>query len=106
MTSEDIAIKLTDHNNRIGSLQKRMDKAEKNIEAVNELAKSVGELAVQMRYMADEQREVKESVETLKQEPAENHKFLKQQIISCLISGIGGALVGAIMGLIIYGGVA
>ena len=105
MTQEDVAVKLQDHDNRIKSLQKRMNEAEEKDKALTELTTSVKTLAVNMEYMAKEQTKQGERLEQLEREPLEESKNNKRAVINCIISSVGGALITAILALIINGGI-
>lgn len=105
MTQEEVAVTLKDHENQIKSLKHRVNKAEQNYDAIQELAVSVKELAVNMSYMTVEQKEQGERLGRLEREPVDNHKFLKNTIISCVVTGVVSSIIGAIMGLIFTGGI-
>lgn len=102
MTNEEVAIKITDHDNRIGSLQKRMDKAEERDELLTDLTTSVKTLAVNMEYMANEQIKQGERLERLEREPADAHKYYKKTIISSIATAVVGAIIGGLLTLIIH----
>lgn len=102
VTQEDVAVKLQDHDNRIKSLQKRMDETEEKDKTLTELTTSVKTLAVNMEYMAKEQSKQGERLERLESEPANAHKYYKQTITSTIITAIVGAIVGGLLTLIIH----
>lgn len=104
MTNEEIAVELKDHENQIKSLKHRMDDVKDSYKALSELATSVKVLAVNMEHMAKEQTEQGERLKRLEQEPAEEHKNNKRTIITCTITGIVSAVIGAVMTFIISGG--
>lgn len=104
MTDEAIAVKLTDHDNRIKSLQKRMDKAEETYEVLNNMSQSIGELVIQMKYTDENVRDLKNTVSTMREEPIKNSKSIRNTVISCIVTGVVGAVVGAIMSFVLSGG--
>lgn len=104
MSGEEIAVLLTDHDNQIGSLKHRMDQCEKQTEVLHKLANSVDKLAVNMEYMSREQERQGARLERLEREPVDNHKYLKQTIISCVVSGVVGMIISAIGAIILTGG--
>lgn len=105
MTSEEIAVALQDHENEIKSLKHRMDDQEKKEKILTELTTSVKTLAVNMEYMAKEQEKQGERLKRLEQEPVETQKYYKRTAVSCVITGIMSAIVGAVMTFIISGGI-
>ena len=97
MTGEEVAVALEGHKKEIKSLKSRMDKQEKRDEVLMELTASVKSLAVNMEYMAKEQQDQGERLERLEREPSENNRFTKQAIITCLVSTLGGGIIGALL---------
>lgn len=101
MTAEEIATKLTKHNDDIKSLEYRVKDLEDKHETLTELTLSVNKLAINMQYMADEQKAQGERLKSLEAEPAENAKYYKRQIIGCIISTVVGVVLGALLALVI-----
>ena len=102
MTPEEIAIKLENHENQIGSLKHRMDEVEDKNNALTELTLSVNSLATNMKHMVHEQEKQGERLERLEQAPAEEHKYYKRTILSCIITTLVGALLGGLLTTIIH----
>ena len=69
MTNEDIAVKLTDHENEIGSLKHRMSAVEADQEALRELTGSVRELTVEQSHLKTDVGEIKADVKTMLDKP-------------------------------------
>ena len=108
MTNEEIAIRLTEHGEEIGSLKHRMHNCEQEMTVLNKMTTSIEKMAVGMEYMAkeqkrqaDEQTKQGERLEKLEHEPADNFKYYRRQVISCVITGILGALIATLMAIII-----
>ena len=108
MTNEEIVVKITEHGEEIGSLKHRMDKCEKANDNLNKMTTSIEKMAVNMEYMAkeqkrqgDEQSKQGERLEKLEHEPADNFKYLKRTVISCVVTGVLSAIIGALIALII-----
>lgn len=105
VTTEQIAVGLNDHENEIKSLKHRMDDVQEQQKTLLKLTTSVETLAVNMEYMAKEQTKQGERLERLEREPLEESKNNKRAIKNCIISGVGGAIISAILALIINGGI-
>lgn len=110
MTQEEIAVKFEHQEQEIKSLKHRMKDCEDAQSDFGSLLRSVDRLAVNMEFMAQEQRKQgekidkqSEKIEKLEHEPAEDFKHYKRVIIGCIVTGVLGALVGAILTLIIKG---
>lgn len=101
MTNEEIAVALAELKKEIGSLKHRMKNCEEWREVLNEIAGSVSRLAINMEYMAKEQTEQGQRLARLEQEPADNAKFYRRQLISSILTTIVGIVVGALLMLII-----
>lgn len=101
MTPEQVAVDLEHHRNEIESLKHRMKKCEEQQETLNKLVNSVDVLAVNMNHMATEQQKQGEKLEKLEREPAEDFKHYKRLAIGCVITTIIGAVLGAILAIVI-----
>lgn len=91
----------------VKSLEHRMDRMEEMSDNVSRLATSVEVMATNMEQMTYEQRRLADMQEkedgrirTLEMQPAEAWNNAKKTLITCALSGIGGAIVGAIISLI------
>ena len=104
MTNEEIALKLTDHEHEIKSLKQRIDEQEEKGNALNELAISVKVLAVNMENKGKEQIKQGELLERLEREPADDQRYYKRTVVSCIITGVISAVVGGVMAFILQGG--
>ena len=108
MTNEEIVVKLTEHGEEIGSLKHRMNKCEQANTSLNKMTTSIEKMAVSIEFMAkeqkrqgDEQTKQGERLEKLEHEPADNFIHLKRTIIACVVSGVFGAIISAIMAVIL-----
>ena len=101
MTNEDIAVALKDHENEIKSLKHRMNKHDERDKTLTELTTSVKTLAVNMEYMAKEQQKQGERLERLEREPSDNFKYYKRLIIGCVLITVIGAILGAVLAIVI-----
>lgn len=105
MTLEQATIELNRHEQEIKTLWRNVDELKERNEVLTELATSVKLLANNMENMAKEQSKISERLEALEKEPIEERKNNKRAIINCIISGVGGAIISAILALIIKGGI-
>lgn len=69
MTNEDIAVKLTDHENEIGSLKHRMAAVEGNQKALADLTGSVRELTIEQGHLKSDVGEIKADVKAMLDKP-------------------------------------
>lgn len=97
MNSEEIAIKLTKHGEEIGSLKHRMADCEEQQKAIHNLVSSVDRLAINMQNMLEEQQRQRTDIDTLKNAPTDDYKYYKRLIIGCLLTGVIGAILGALL---------
>ena len=89
MTDEEIAVKLTDHENEIGSLKHRMKDVEEEHKALTELTASVRELRTDQGYLKDDVGEIKEDVKSLMSVPAKRWEGL----VDKLLFAVAGAVI-------------
>lgn len=101
MNEQQIALKLNDHDHEIKSLKHRVEEVEQKQSEIGELTQSVNKLAINMGYMVDEQKEQGERLKKLEAEPADNAKYYKRTIISCVITTVIGGILGALIALLI-----
>lgn len=89
----EITKELTNHDENIKSLERRMDKVEEQSKAINNLAMSVKELAINMNTMNEKQEEQGKRLAELEAKPARRW----EQIVSLIITTIVGALLGYLL---------
>ena len=80
MTDEDVAVRLTDHENEIGSLKHRMYAVEENQKALTALTASVRELAADQGNMKEDIREIKTDVKGLTSIPGKRWNSLVDKL--------------------------
>lgn len=100
MTTEDIAVKFENHEQEIKSLKHRMDDCEDSQALLNKLINSVDKLAINMDYMNKELQVQGKKLERLENAPAEEYQHYKRLIIGCIITGVVGAILGAIFAIL------
>lgn len=102
MTEQEIAIKLNDHYHEIASLKHRVTDVEKRQEDFIKLSRNVERLATNMELMLKEQQKQREELNGLRDAPAEEYKYYKHIIWGCIITGIVGAVIGAVLATVIH----
>ena len=76
MTDEDVAVRLTDHENEIGSLKHRMYAVEENQKALTALTASVRELTIEHGHLKSDVGEIKSDVKAMLDKPARRWESL------------------------------
>lgn len=104
MTNEEIALKLMAHEHEIKSLKHRVDEQEEKNDVLNKLTTAVEVLATNMENMSKEQIKQGERLERLEREPADDQRYYKRTVVSCIITGVISAVVGGVMAFILQGG--
>ena len=99
MTNEDIAVKLTDHENEIGSLKHRMAAVEGNQKALAELTGSVRELTVEQSHLKTDVGEIKADVKTMLDKPAKRWESLVDKLLLVAAGAFLGWLAAGMPGL-------
>lgn len=97
----NIEHRLTEVEERAKSNTKRLDKLEKVTDAIHEMSNTMVHLVEQSKNTNENVQELKEKVDAIEKEPADNYKALKKTIWTSIITAVLGAIIGAIIGLII-----
>ena len=97
MEEKETLVFLAEQRKDIRSLEKRMDKQEAQNEVIQDLVISVKEMAVNMTQMLEELKSQGVRLDRLEQKPAESWDTLKMAIVTALVSGIVGAVIGFLM---------
>ena len=96
-----MAVALARNENDIKSLKHRVANCESENETIRSLALSVNQLAVNMEHMLREQKEQGQRLTALEKEPIEGYRSFKNTVMHCLVSTVLGALLGAVMALVL-----
>ena len=97
MTSEEVAIKLNDHDNEIGSLKHRMTKAENTIEEIRNLTTSVQLMAQKQEQTSEKIDKLSEKVDAIDSQPKEAWENAKKTIITVIITAITTGILTTIL---------
>lgn len=84
MTIEELAVKLTETDQRARSNTRRIDKLEQSTDALNRLATSVEVMAAKQDTMADTLDRLDGKVETLESKPAKRWESLMEKVLLVL----------------------
>ncbi len=103
MTNEEIAIKLTNHDNRIKVSEHRINDLEESQKQIYNLTISVKELAMSVKNMVEEQKEQSGRLKQLESKPVKKWESVSDTIISTIVGTIAGALAAGILALIALG---
>ena len=96
MTNEDIAVKLTDHENEIGSLKHRMAAVEGNQKALADLTGSVRELTIEQGHLKSDVGEIKADVKAMLDKPVKRWDGLVDKALWLVV---GAFLAWALSGM-------
>lgn len=71
------------------------------VKEINTMSKTMVQLVEQSKQTNENVKELKVKVEQIEKEPAENFKNLKKTILNSILTGTLGAIIGAILALIL-----
>ena len=97
----DVEHRLTATEDREKANTRRIEKLENLTDEIHTMSKTMVKLVEQTKATNENVHELKEKVDAIEKEPADNFKYLKRTIWTSLITGILSAILGAIIGLII-----
>lgn len=95
---EDITLLIARQDESIKQAHKRIDELQKTVEAFHELVSNVSAMVVEMQYMKNDIKSIKHNID-------EYHTSTPNKLIfnakNAVITGIVGALLGALLTLIL-----
>ncbi len=95
---EEFARRIDTENER---QNKRLSLLEESLQRTNALTVAVEKMAVNMENMLEEQKRQGERLEKLEKEPAETGKQIRNVVITAVVSTVVGAIIAALLTLII-----
>lgn len=101
MNNEEIIRELTETDARSKSNTKRLDRLDRLLDEQQEMALAVKELATNMKHMLEEQKKQGARLENLEKAPIDESIYMRRVIKSCIVTGIIGAILSAILAFII-----
>jgi hypothetical protein len=97
MNDVELAMELSDHKHRIGSLEHRMSDSERVIGEIHTMAKALEVLMYKADNTDKNVEKLTKDVETIKAEPNNRLNQIKTAIIAALASGIISAAISAVV---------
>ena len=101
MDNEELIRELTETDARSRSNTKRLDRLDRLLEEQQEMALAVKELATNMKYMLEEQKRQGARLENLEKAPIDESIYMRRVIKSCIVTGVIGAILSAVLAFII-----
>lgn len=92
---------LTEHGKKIAVIEEQISRIKKDVNDINSLVVSVSILADNMKSMVKEQEKQGKRLEALEKAPLQDYNYYKRLIIGCLLTGVIGTILGAVLALII-----
>ena len=99
MTTEEIAVKLEDHEHEIGSLKHRMKAVEEANHALNRLATAVEVMATKQEAMSESVKQLSGKVDTLEGKPARRWESLMDKLLYAAAGAVFAWLAAGMPGL-------
>jgi len=99
VTEEQVAIKLTEHENRIKVSEHRINDLEKQQENIQQLTLSVNKMAMNIEEMVKAQKNQGERLQKIEEEPTERWNSAKKTALTTVVSTVAGALATGLLAL-------
>lgn len=101
MNETEIEHRLTAVEQKASSNSKRIDKMEHLTDEIHAMSKTMVKLVEQGNQTNQSVNELKNKVDELEKEPAQNYKKLKNTVVTAIVSGVLGAIISGIIALLI-----
>ena len=101
MDSNEVIKELAEVDSRSRSNTKRLDRLDRLLEEQQKMAVAVERLATNMKYMLEEQKQQGARLENLEKAPVDEAVYYKRVAVACLITGIIGAVISAVLAVVI-----
>lgn len=85
----------------IKTLFKSLDDVKSEIKAIHKLATSIELLAQKMQSVDEKVGNIDVRLDAIEKQPTEDVRYYKRTLISCIITGVITAVLGALLALII-----
>lgn len=100
---KNLETKVVQHDEQIKTLFNNVNRLEKVVDKIDNLTVSIERMTIAQQGIIDEQKKVRADVDKIKEQPVKDAHEIKMKIISCVITGVVGAVLGALLALIIKG---
>ena len=104
---QTMAITIAQLEKDVQGLNQRLERNEKRVEQMTQINESLIKLTATMDYMAKEQKRQGdqltaqgEKIDKIEKEPGENAKYYKRTAVTCIITGLVSAALGALIALL------
>lgn len=97
MTQEEIAIKLTDFESRLGVIEKAVSDMKKMQEQLQQLVISVNNLATGVKNLTEQTSELKADMKANQKAESDNVKDIKKYVITSIIGLVLGFIFSRIL---------
>ena len=97
MTTEEIAVKLAEHDGQINRHEGRIKAIEAEQKEQRELVTSVALLAAEMKDLKEDFVDIKKYIEDTKSEPKKRWEKILEGVLKAIGAAIGGGIIGAIV---------
>ena len=101
MTEEQLAVQVAENTKDISHIYHEIDEIKDNVKDIHSLATSVEKIAVKMDSTAGKVDKIDSRLEQIEKEPRDKLEHYKRLIIGCIVTGILGAVIGAVFTLIL-----
>ena len=110
MENEELEKRVMDAELDLAKLGESCKSAHRRMNDLDQLSKSVFSLANEVHVAIAEMKNVKEKMDRLdnrlirlEKQPAEEFQYYKRAIVSSIFTGVGGALLGAVLAVVMRG---
>ena len=103
MIDQEVLLKLNDHDHEIQDLKTKVNAVQDLNTQISNMALNIQKWAINIETMAEAQKGTIIRLSSLEKVPLEDSRYYKRLIVGYVITGLIGAVLGAIMALIIKG---
>lgn len=97
----DVESKVIKHDEQIKTLFNSVNRLENITTEINKLALSIEKIATNQTAMLEQQKQLRNDVDQIRDQPAKDAHDIKMTVIKCVVSGVVSAIIGALLALII-----
>lgn len=98
---DDIKEKVIQHDEQIKTLFENQKRLERVVDKIDKLTVSIEKMAVVQQDLVEEQKDLRNDVNKIQEQPAKDAHEIKQKVIIAIITAVVSAIVGALLALVI-----